>query len=335
MSLSPDILSELVSTFERGCHTWESALAGFASKLFWILAGIEFTWTAIQLSLRKAEEEAWLAAIVGRVLYIGFFWALLTHSSEWCQAIISSFRQAGAQAGGLQAINPSHIIGIGIHSTYETWTAAFQEILSLTSMVKAIGAVLVSLGIIVCFGLMAAMLVEALIESYIVVSAGIIFMGFGGSSWTSDYAKNMLRYAVSSGAKLFVLELILGLSIEILEQTVIPAVTSGPEGLGELYTLALLLGVGVCMCVITWSIPNKVQALVNNASFSHGYAVQSVATSVVNSLIQDIRNQGVRGEDKGTTSKEQPDAARKRDTAQRTRAILDSMPNYKRTSTPS
>jgi len=34
--------------------------------------------------------------------------------------------------------------------------------------------------ILICFGLMAANMIEALIESYIVISAGVIMMGFWG-----------------------------------------------------------------------------------------------------------------------------------------------------------
>lgn len=324
MPLTPEVVDQLVNTFRTSCHSWEASLSGFASRLFWILGGIEFTWTAIQLSLKKAEEEEWLAAIVGRVLYLGFFWALLTHSSEWCQAIIKSFRDAGSKAGGLEAISPANIIILGLNATFETWSKAVENIFTFSAIVQSIGAMLAVITIVICFGLMAAFLVEALIESYIVISAGIIFMGFGGSSWTSDYAKNMLRYAISSGAKLFVLELIMGLCVDLLEKTIIPATTGQPEQMGEFHTLILLIGVGVAMCVITWSIPNKVQALVNNASFVHSDTVRSIASSAASTAWQKFTGDN----QKSNGSSPDSEANRKRDINQNTRAILDSMPKY-------
>ena len=38
----------------------------------------------------------------------------------------------------------------------------------------------------VCFALMAAFMVLALVESYLVISLGVLLMAFGGSRWTKD-----------------------------------------------------------------------------------------------------------------------------------------------------
>ena len=50
-----------------------------------------------------------------------------------------------------------------------------------------------------------------LVESYFVISSGVILMGFGGSQWTNQFAINIIRYAVSVGAKLFMVQLVIGL----------------------------------------------------------------------------------------------------------------------------
>ena len=41
---------------------------------------------------------------------------------------------------------------------------------------------------VVCFALDGSFLILALVESYVVISAGVLFMGFGGSRFTKDYA---------------------------------------------------------------------------------------------------------------------------------------------------
>ena len=53
--------------------------------------------------------------------------------------------------------------------------------------------------------LIAAFMVLALVESYLIISMSVIFMAFGGSRWTKDFAVSTVRYTVSVGAKLFVL----------------------------------------------------------------------------------------------------------------------------------
>ena len=40
----------------------------------------------------------------------------------------------------------------------------------------------------VCFALIAAWMVVTLVQSYIVIAAGVINMAFGGSRWTKDIA---------------------------------------------------------------------------------------------------------------------------------------------------
>ncbi|MEG6650378.1 type IV secretion system protein, partial [Pseudomonas aeruginosa] len=60
---------------------------------------------------------------------------------------------------------------------------------------------------------MAAFMGLTIIESYVVINASVLFLGFGASQWTREYALAIVSYAVSVGAKLFVLSLIVGLIV--------------------------------------------------------------------------------------------------------------------------
>ncbi len=69
------------------------------------------------------------------------------------------------------------------------WTA--QKVMSQMSIwapAAAVGLIIAGLVIEVCFALIAALMVLALVESYSVISVGVIFMAFGGSRWTKDLA---------------------------------------------------------------------------------------------------------------------------------------------------
>ena len=58
----------------------------------------------------------------------------------------------------------------------------------------------------------AGQLLVTLIESYFVISAAVIFLGFGGSRWTQDFVQKYLGYAIAVGVKLMTIYLLIGAS---------------------------------------------------------------------------------------------------------------------------
>ena len=78
--------------------------------------------------------------------------------------------------------------------------------------------VMAGLVIEVCFALIAAFMVLALVESYLIISIGVILMAFGGSRWTKDFAISTVRYTVSVGAKLFVLQLLVSIGTGLITE---------------------------------------------------------------------------------------------------------------------
>ena len=81
----------------------------------------------------------------------------------------------------------------------------------LTSMICA-------LGVVMAFAIIAGQLLITLIESYIVIGAGVFMLGFTGSRWTLVFGEKYVGYAVSIGIKLFMLELIVGLGFGLGQQ---------------------------------------------------------------------------------------------------------------------
>ena len=76
-----------------------------------------------------------------------------------------------------------------------------------------------ALVIVVCFALIAAMMIVTLVEMYIVSYAGIILLGFGGSSFTKDYAVKYLTYAVSVGIKIMMMTLVVSVGQSIHDRS--------------------------------------------------------------------------------------------------------------------
>jgi type IV secretion system protein TrbL len=125
---------------------------------------------------------------------------------------------------------------------------------------------MIGIVVIIVLGVVSAYMVEALVESYIVVYAGILFLGFGGSRFTSQYSLKVLNYAVSVGAKLFVLELIVALGMQFISQWADATPTSAPGFVELCITLVTMLALVVML-------PSTIQSLINGASFSSGGAL--------------------------------------------------------------
>src|SRR3954449_12717736 len=88
-----------------------------------------------------------------------------------------------------------------------------------TDTSKSLGLLIAALVVVICFALIAAIVIVTTVEMYIVTYAGIILLGFGGSTFTKDYAVKYLTYAVSVGLKLMVMGLVVSIGQSILTST--------------------------------------------------------------------------------------------------------------------
>jgi type IV secretion system protein TrbL len=214
----------IITTFQNATAGWLTAMTPIATSLFWALAGIDFTWTCISLVLQHDDLKSWMGGFIRKILTIGFFAALLTNGATWIADIVNFFISIGGTVGGtnIANLNASSIMGTGIVIAGDMLTggkgapSTGASIMSLfTNPVGniAIGLLMV-LGaflIVVCYVIIALHFVMAMVEAYITIGAGYIFLGFGGSRWTVPYTEKYLGMVVSAGVRIMVLEMMIGL----------------------------------------------------------------------------------------------------------------------------
>jgi type IV secretion system protein TrbL len=165
---SINVLDQIVTEFKTRAAGWETTLRSFAIGTFGILATIELAWAAIRLAFRRSDVSEWLAEIVNQILFLGFLFALLENSVTWGQAIVNSFRQAASAAGG-SGVAPSDVFASGVQLA-----AKVMAQMSIWSPAASVGLIIAGLVIEVCFALIAACMVLALVESYLVISMGVL-----------------------------------------------------------------------------------------------------------------------------------------------------------------
>jgi type IV secretory pathway TrbL component len=98
-------------------------------------------------------------------------------------------------------------------------------------------------------------------------------MGFGGSRWTKDYAVKIIVYAVSVGAKLFVLQLLVGMGEAMIREWVENFEANYPN-------IFLMVGSAIVMLAVTKIVPEMVQGLINGTSVSSGSSLTGAAAAV-------------------------------------------------------
>ena len=89
----------------------------------------------------------------------------------------------------------------------------------MVSPAAGIPFVLALIILIIC-ALIAVNMIFLLSASWVVLYAGIIFLGFGGCRWTSDMAVNYYRTILGIGISLMVMELVIGIGQKFLEDMV-------------------------------------------------------------------------------------------------------------------
>ena len=193
----------------QAANAWIPAITQEASFLFYVLAALDFAWGAPQL-LRESDFNGLFLSLIKKLLVISFFYAVLINGQTWIPAIVNSFAQLGATAAGVPlAQNPSDIMTQGLQIISDLFTKVSATDL-LTQPGGAITTILAACMVLASYIIITLHYVVTKLEAIIVMSAGYIFLGFGGSRWTSPYFERYISLAVSTGVRLMLIYLMLG-----------------------------------------------------------------------------------------------------------------------------
>ncbi len=247
-------------------HQWSAKLYDYAIRLFWLLASIQFIWTFMPLVMKQADFGEIVGELLRFVLVIGFFLAVMKYSVEWSTAIVDSFRDAAASASGLgRALEPGDMLAVALD-----FGRTMVEGISVFSPAKGLLIAVCAILVLACFAFIAAFMFVTLVEAYVIINASVLFLGFGGSQWTREFAIAPMRFTVAIGAKLFVLTLIVGLVVQSAKQW-LAAYTNDEASLMTMVGLAL-----VC-CYLTKTIPDLIGGMISGTSMGGGSAIGGMA----------------------------------------------------------
>ena len=258
--MSSTILNDIVRDYEAISTSWLSALGPIANKIFWILVAIQLTWSAIWWVIDREDGLAVVSSLLRQVVAIGFFYALLLNGGTWVPAVIQSFSQAGATAAGLTDLSPTGVFDQGLALANKILNAT-SDLGLLDGFFASLIAGITAIVVVIAFAVIAAQLLVALVESFIVIGAGVLFLGFAGSRWTKFFTERYLSYVASIGVKLFVLYLIMGVGMGIAARWMPVLERGGFSPIPFFY----VMGGSLVFVFLTWHIPSVAGSMMAGA----------------------------------------------------------------------
>lgn len=262
---SPEALNAIPDLFQARFQGMQGTLLGYARNLFLILAGIEFSYAMISIAFKRGDLGDIAAALIQQILFIGLGLFIIQNGANLGNIIVQSFGQAGGSAatsvGGAAGLSPADIFSSGM-----ALGQAMLEKMTITELGDSIVMGIVAIVTMVVFALIVAMMIMTLVAAWGISTMSVLFLGFAGSRWTKDVAYKAIIGVFGVGAKLFVMQIIVGVGQTLFADFAAAGIDDINDGL-------IMLGFSVVMLALVKTIPDMVQALISGASFTGGGAL--------------------------------------------------------------
>ncbi|MCJ2182414.1 P-type conjugative transfer protein TrbL [Novosphingobium sp. 1949] len=249
-----NVIDQFMAAFVRYIDSGFGLLGGDVSFLTRTLIALDITLAGLFWAL--GGEDNVLGRLIRKILYIGAFAFIINGFSTLSDIIFRSFAQAGLTAGGgtitaADLLKPGRLAGTGFSAAwpllqqvnqYLGFTTFFDNF--LTIVVLLVAWVIV----ILAFFILAVQMFVTILEFKLTSLAGFILVPFALWNRTSFLAERVLGNVVSSGIKVMVLAVIVGIGSNYFTQ--FTAALQGQEpDIGQAMSLVLaslaLFGLGI------------------------------------------------------------------------------------------
>jgi len=214
-------------------------LASFAFKVFsigfflWLIYNGNTLFSTLLQSFGMVGQQVSQAGngLLGQVMNVGVMIALACfasadtmHGKDMSAAANAGIWMIAPVTGNFRSGNGDNGGGGGGGNMGLPIADAMTHILPILFCVGA-GALALA-----CTAILFMTWVFIMIESCIVMSAGVVFLGFAATRFTMPYAQGYLRYAICTGAKLFVFWLVLASAVILLPPQAVTAALGALAG---------------------------------------------------------------------------------------------------------
>ncbi len=264
------VLDDAQDAYRSNIRTWLGPISAIARRLFVLLAGIELAVSGIIYTLRRDTLDEVASKFLLKFILLSAVLMLITSAGYWLPPIVNGLASAG-QVAGVSPVGPSGIVDLGLSLAWGKIDTSGLPI-TLSALETSLWALCSRIVITGSFIVVAVMVVLTWVEAYVALAGGVLFLGFGGSRMTAQFAENYLAFLFYIGTRLFVLYLLLGIGVSTIETQLAsmpPAME--PTQMGE------LLAISVIFAVLTTRIPlNMASRISGSASFGLSNALRNL-----------------------------------------------------------
>src|SRR5262245_57141765 len=143
-----------------------------------------------------------------KIFFIGAAYAFLLNADTWLPTIVNSFIAVGKEVSGVK-LSPSFVFSQGLGLAVQMLEALGVRAF-ITNTIGAIVTVFSALLVVLSYGLIAIELAVTLVESYVVMEAGIFLLAFVPFRGTAAISERYLSFVIAIGIKLFMISIIVG-----------------------------------------------------------------------------------------------------------------------------
>ena len=218
------VIDRFLGIFTQYIDSGFGLVQGDVRWLAGVLIAIDITLAGLFWAM--APDEDVLARLIKKTLYIGVFAFIIGNFNNLAQIIYNSFAGLGIEAGGgtlsqAQLLQPGRLAQVGIDAG-QPILASISSLMGFTSFFDnfiQIAILLIAwLIVVISFFIMAIQLFVSLIEFKLTTLAGFVLVPFGLFGRTAFLAEKVLGNVVSSGVKVLVLAVIVGIGSTIFGQ---------------------------------------------------------------------------------------------------------------------
>jgi type IV secretion system protein TrbL len=214
------VIDNFLGVFTQYIDSGFGLVQGDVRWLASVLIAIDITLAGLLWAM--APDEDVLARLIRKTLYIGVFAFIIGNYNNLAKIIYNSFAGLGVEASGgtvsaAQLLQPGRIAQVGVSAGQPILTS-ISGLMGFASFFDSFVQIVILLIVIASFFVMAIQLFVSLIEFKLTTLAGFVLVPFGLFGRTAFLAEKVLGNVVSSGVKILVLAVIVGIGSTIFNQ---------------------------------------------------------------------------------------------------------------------
>jgi type IV secretion system protein TrbL len=218
------VIDQFLETFTRYIDSGFGLLSSEVAYVATTLAAIDITLAA--LFWAWGPDEDIIARLVKKTLFVGVFAYLIGNWNSLARVVFESFAGLGLKASGTglssaDFLRPGRIAQVGIDAgrpIIDSISGLMGYISFFENFVQIVVLLFAWIVVLLAFFILAIQLLVTLIEFKLTTLAGFVLIPFGLFGKTAFAAERVLGNVISSGVKVLVLAVIVGIGSTLFSQ---------------------------------------------------------------------------------------------------------------------